>query len=639
LTGVSYRSVIIGLLLIPLNAMWLALAEEIWYSGEVTTLSIYANAVAMLCALVVANALAGRIRPQWALTPSELLVIYIMLAIATSLEGHDMIPVLMPTLSHLHYHHMVEGRYAEILRFVPEWLLVSDDAALEGAYLGQESIYRARNLVPWLGPLAWWFTFLLALCAVMWGLNLLFRKQWTEHEKLAYPIIQVPMMVVVEPRSLTGSRAFWIALAIAGGIDVINGLNALYPMMPKIPIVQVWNIQTLFTERPWTDMGLAWISFFPSVIGLSFFIPLDLAFSSWFFFIFWKMQRVLASHFGLLGMGGGFPYVQEQAVGGFYAIALIALWITRHQFRRMGKLLIGRGMEDATTWERKEAYLSVALIAGGGVFISLFCRSAGMSWPVIAAFFTLYFLMSIGMTRMRAELGAPSHDIYPMGAHRQLVDIVGAIRLKDHNRLDVIMFGFLSFFNRCMRTHPMPQGMEGFKIGQRMKMRNGPLMAAMWVAVVWGVLCGIGALLWSYNKYGITAQASPLPDVLSGEAWNNVEIWLTSPPKYRTGPALAIATGLLSALGLAALRLNLAWWPFHPVGYAIAASLTMERMWFCIFIAWLAKSLILKYGGVNAYRSAQSFFAGLLLGDFFVGSFWFTYGAIMETKVYHFWPY
>jgi hypothetical protein len=554
------------------------------------------------------------------------------------MAGHDMIEVMMPTLAHLYYYAPLEGRYSEVIELVPRWLVVTDPAALQSAYMGQESVYDPANFVPWIRPLAWWFAFLMALCAVMWGLNLIFRKQWTEHEKLAYPIIQVPMILATEVRTLSRSRVFWIAFGIAGMIDVVNGLHALFPLLPKIPIVQIIDLQTLFADRPWRDMGGAWISFYPCIIGLCFFMPLDLAFSCWFFFLFWKMQRVFASYWGVHGMPG-FPFVPEQAVGGYYAVAVLALWITRFHIKRIVWLLLGRSVDDATPWDRREARLAFILIAGGGSFLFYFCYIANMTPSVIVLFFVIYFLMSIAITRMRAELGPPSHDLFPVGAHRQVIEILGAVSMRKSNPHDIAMFGFLNFFNRVCRTHPMPHGLEGFRIAQRMRMDNFRMFIAMWVALIAGTLGAFWALLWSFDRYGIVAQASSLPDLFSRESWDAVNMWLQNPPRDMNAPTFAILIGFVFALGLSSLRMAFTWWPLHPVGFAISGSYTMERIWFCVFIAWAIKAVLLKYGGVKIYPPAMRFAAGLLLGDFVVGSFWYTYGIVMETQVYHFWPY
>ncbi|HOZ49661.1 MAG TPA: hypothetical protein PLO37_19925 [Candidatus Hydrogenedentes bacterium] len=636
--AVSFRSIIIGLVLIPLNSMWVVVAEIMWYSGEPTTISLFYNVVFLIFLLILGNLVVQRFRPAWALKPPEILVVYTMLCISSALCGHDMLEILVPILSHLHRYAPIEGRYGEIIEHVPEWLVVRDQTALQSAYIGQESIFRAANVVPWLRPMAWWFMFTLALCAVLWGLNLVLRKQWTENEKLSYPVIQVPMAMATDIGALFRNKYFWLAFAIAGVIDLANGLNVLFPLWPKIPIVHVRDLQTFFPNRPWNAMGPAWVSFYPFAIGMCFFMPTDLAFSCWFFFFFWKLQRVLASYIGIHGMPG-FPFVEEQNAGGYYAIALIALWITRHHLKRVFLILIGRSVERETAWDRREVRMALVLIATGGAFLLWFCHHAGMSTPIVIVFFALYFLLSIGITRMRAELGPPSHDLHHIGPQLQIMKTVGMTHMNQHHPVDTAMFGFFNFFNRAYRGHPMPHGLEGFRIAERLKMENGRYLIAMFVAIIAGIICGFGAMLWVFNKYGAAAQAIGPGEFFGREAWDEVNLWFTAPQVHRHNPVWAIGVGLLFCLGLSALRMNLTWWPFHPVGYAVSGSWSMEQLWLCIFIAWSIKALILKYGGAKAYKPVVPFFIGLILGDFMVGGFWNLYGIIMEVDVYHFWPY
>ncbi len=641
--GVSLRSIAIGILLIPLTCMWVCLAEIMWYSGQPTTISVFCHVIFILFLVTLANLGIERLRPEWALTPPELLVIYTMLCLASAICGHDMGEILVPTLSHLDYFGPIEGRYGEFKDRIPKWLVVSDQTALKSAYIGQESIFEPENIVPWLGPLGWWFLFIMALCAVLWGLNLVFRKQWTENEKLAYPVIQLPMLLATETRSLLTNRLFWLAFTIAGLIDVINGVNALFPLFPRIPIVHILNIQELFPERPWRDMGVAWVSFYPFAIGLCFFMPLDLAFSCWFFYWYWKLQRVVASHIGVHGMPG-FPFVEEQTAGGYYAIALIALWITRHHLRRIGQLFLGLPADHASPWERQEARVAVLLIAAGAAFLFWFCYVAGMAGGIIVAFFVLYFLISIAITRMRAELGPPAHDLHQVGPQLQIVDFIGASNmnspdLNPNYPTTLAFFGFLNFFNRAYRGHPMPHGMEGFRIAERLGMDNRRYLIAMAVAIVVGALSGFFAMLWIFNKYGAAAQAVGPGEWFGRETWDYTSMWFTAPEPHQYYSTYAIFIGLASGLVLAALRMSLAWWPFHPVGYAVSGSWSLDQLWLCIFVAWLVKASLLKYGGVKAYKPAVPFFVGLMLGDFMVGGFWQLYGILMETQVYHFWPY
>jgi hypothetical protein len=80
------------------------------------------------------------------------------------------------------------------------------------------------------------------------------------------------------------------------------------------------------------------------------------------------------------------------------------------------------------------------------------------------------------------------------------------------------------------------------------------------------------------------------------------------------GLGAAIMTGLL------ALQHRVPWWPFHPLGFPIGA--VFGRMWLSVFVAWLIKSLILKYGGSRLYAFMKPMFLGLILGELVVGGFW-----------------
>jgi hypothetical protein len=63
----------------------------------------------------------------------------------------------------------------------------------------------------------------------------------------------------------------------------------------------------------------------------------------------------------------------------------------------------------------------------------------------------------------------------------------------------------------------------------------------------------------------------------------------------------------------------------------------MNLMWFPIFIAWLAKFIILKATGLKGYRTALPFFFGLVLGEFTVGSLANILGILLDWQIYHFW--
>ncbi len=82
------------------------------------------------------------------------------------------------------------------------------------------------------------------------------------------------------------------------------------------------------------------------------------------------------------------------------------------------------------------------------------------------------------------------------------------------------------------------------------------------------------------------------------------------------------------------LRARFTWWIFHPVGYAMANTNTMNQVWMPFFIAWLLKTLVLRYGGIRLYRQSLPFFYGLIMGDFIAGGLTTLIGCFTGINVY-----
>ena len=73
--------------------------------------------------------------------------------------------------------------------------------------------------------------------------NVLIRKQWTDNERLTYPLVRLPLEITdAQPggrgRSglpLTQNRLFWLGFVLAAGIDLTNSLNYYFPDHPAHP--------------------------------------------------------------------------------------------------------------------------------------------------------------------------------------------------------------------------------------------------------------------------------------------------------------------------------------------------------------------------------------------------------------------
>ena len=188
-----YRALILGALLIPINLYWLMHAESLHPAVYSTLFTLFYNVTFSIFVLVLLNALLKKTAPQIAFQPSELLIVYVMLSIGTGIFGHDLMIVMVPTLTSL-WGATPENEWAVLFgRHIPQWLTVYDERALIAFQKGETTLYTDRNLSAWLLPVAFWSGFLVVLLFVLLCMNAIIRKQWTENEKLSYPVIQLPL--------------------------------------------------------------------------------------------------------------------------------------------------------------------------------------------------------------------------------------------------------------------------------------------------------------------------------------------------------------------------------------------------------------------------------------------------------------
>lgn len=639
---VTARAVIIALLLMPVNAYWLILMEVTRYSGHPTTISLFFNVVFLLAALIALNALIGRFFPRGRLGPGELLTVYILLALASAIASHDMIEVLLPILAHAHYYARPENDWAnQIVPYIPRWLSVTDPDALDAFYTGHDTLYSPRNLRAWIGPVLWWTGFLTTLGFLMLCVNTLLRRQWTENEKLAYPLVALPLEMVNPQTQLFRTRLFWGGVSVSAALELWNGLAYLYPSLPILPLKRLGAAQdlgTYLTTPPWNAIEGMSVALYPFGIALGMLLPLDLLFSTWFFTWVWQMERVVGAAYGLRQIPN-YPYAEPQSFGAYIGIAVFALWISRSHFLRIWDGLFDRRVDLQDAGEPLPYRWAAFGLLGGSLAIFAFCRVAGMTPLMIGAFFLIYFALAIAITRMRAELGPPAHDLHVAGPDVILTSTMASDRI---GRSDLTMFSMFYGFNRAYRSHPMPIQLEGFKMAERLGGGYRPLFWAMLLALAWGGLCAFWADLDQSYRYGAAAEiASPNVQLIFGsEPWNRMESWIETPlsRQIQINTRIAIGVGFGVTLLLNTLRLRLSWFPFHPVGYAVSSSWSLGLLWLPLLIAWIIKLLLLRYGGLRSYRQALPFFLGLILGECVLGSLWPLIGIALGIPTYAFWP-
>ena len=636
-----WRTLFLGLVLIPLNVFWTILIEVRWYTLDSTSLPLFITPIFLLFVVVLLNLGWRKVLPRTgAMRQEELLLLYIMLVVSCTFAGHDTLQNLFGSITYAYWHATPENKWQSLFfRYLPSWLLVTDKDALTAMNHGHVNLYSPQGLVylkAWIVPLIGWGLFFLTLVGMYLCLTVLIRRAWIENEKLTFPLVQLPLAMTSDSAGAGFFRnpVMWAGFGAAFSVSLLNGLHTLVPSIPEFP-VKLFDLHTIITTRPWSAVGSTQTSFYPFAIGLGYFMPLDLSFSCWFFYLAARVFRVLGNIYGWdaaqnSGQTSSFPYFGEQATGAWFGLALALLYAGRGYWRQVGAAA-WLGARSADPGEARRYRTAFGGLVLGGVLLGVFAALIGMSGWVALAFFGIVFFLGFVITRVRAEFGSP-HEIIWVNPVQVLVTLFGTRAL---GAQDLTLLSMLYWFNRGYRNHPMPNQLEAFKMldGQP-SVGVGKLCGVLGFAAVISLISTDWAHLHVLYAYGGEGKAPGFKAWVGAESYNKLAGWLGQPvPPASTG-LYYIAAGFAVTVALSVMRINFVWWPFHPAGYALALSYAMEYFWLPIFLAWLAKLLIIRYGGIGLHRRAIPFFLGLILGDYTMGALWAIVGPVMGVPTY-----
>ncbi|MCC6446091.1 MAG: hypothetical protein IT210_21895 [Armatimonadetes bacterium] len=624
--AISPRALLFGLLLVPLNVYWVMVAELRWYV-LLTLNPLFVTPVFYLFALVGLNVILRKAAPRLVLSRAELVVIYIMLAISCTIATHDFLINLLSTMPWARwYASPANGWETALFPHLPRWLLVWDKALLDGFFKGDSTLYTPAVLKMWLAPLAFWSLFIFCIGWIMLCMNVILRKAWVDQTRLSFPIVHLPMALTEEfsPGSTLRSPALWIGFAVAASISIVNGLHEWIPSMPRIAVGVRWYT---FAVPPWSAAGDLPITMYPYAVGLAFLVPLDVSFSCWFFYLFMKVQSVLGFMAGY-GSTPDFPYAGEQVIGAWFAFGGFLLYTNRRYLRHVTHLAFHPSPAEDAGEPMSYRVAFWGLVIGAAVFL-VFWWAAGMSfyWALVAML--TYLLVSVCITRVRAEAGG-QHTVSGL-------EPKNLFQLFDSNIFSPSNLGAAAvshWYWRLNRSHIMPNQMEAFvlaqKSGLRLRCLVFPILASMALSIVIGMWIGLHL----FYREGALAKCQGFATWTGTEAYNWLGTSLTSGYRAEAGRWRAIGGAAALIALLSALRGRFVGFPLHPLGYCIGSSLTWH--WFPFFIAWLVKLLILRYGGLRFYHRALPFFLGLVLGDYSFGALLTLIGITWKVPAYQF---
>lgn len=628
--AVTARAIALGLGFAALNAYWVVLAEVRWGIMDGSCLPLFITPVALLFLISLPNIALRRYAPRYALTQVELLTIYIITVVTETLAAHDLVQNLFGAIGHAYWFATPENKWQELFHAqLPHGLVVSDMTALRLFYEGETSFLDPRAIVPFLGPLAGWAVMLIAMMGLMLSFNVLIRRQWISNERLTYPLVVLPVEMTGGTAGASldfyRDRLLWYGFAVAAIIDIVNGLHVLNAAVPGMPMIKLtWPA---FYEAP-----LKWLyryssGIYPFAVALAFFLPSDLSFSCWFFFLVGQLQFIGAGYLGVLqAPPSGFPYVADQSAGAWLALALGALATSRLHLTNAWGLAFGPDRDDPDGRLYRHAIIAGLVCLA---VLAAFFMYTGMGVVVMLSFLGIFLLLSIAITRVRAELGTP-HETYYINPQRLLASAFGP---KNLGVRQLTAISTVYWFNRGYRSHPMPFQLESMKMADLAGLQVRSLVKMLVIAALAGIVLSYWANAQITFREGAAAKCMSFKSWVGNESYTRLATWLNNMTGPNAPSMIAVGVGATSFWALRWLHFNSAL-PLHPAGYALANSFAMNYFWMSFLVGWAVKIIILRYGGRHGHRYGFRFFLGLLLGDYVFGSIWGAIGPLAGIRTY-----
>lgn len=592
--------------------------------------SLMTAPMSALLLTILANFFLRKISPKLALTQTDLIVIFCICSVGGAVSGEWS---TFQYASNYHYPYFAKwnGTYKDyLMKYIPDWLVIKDMEKVKDIQGGGKDIWYTFSRLNIYFPI-WcaWAGLIVTLCFAMMCINSLMRGAWCERERLTFPLIQLPVAMCEDggAGAMWKSKFMWIAFAIMFGIDILNGLNYLYPNVPAIPVKDLFYINNAFKEPPLSNIGDFRISIYPFMAAIGLFVPSDLLFSIVVFFLMRKGLHVLLAANGIpqstfsgTAIAPGPPYFDEQTWGAVIAMFLGAMWVSKDYLREIwSDIKTGRGAEDGGF---KHRWAFVGLIVAFGVMVA-YGVAGKLPLPYMVAFVALFLIFSIVLTRLRAQLGPPTHEFAFFGSSSIMHRFLGTKWISDEQASYVSQVFLV--MNRIYRNHPMPYQLEAMKMGKDERLHQGKLFGTILAATVFAFFVG---------QFFLQVKVFRTGDL----GWSDAPTYLENLLRDRKGPDILgivmTIVGFAIVMVLDAIRFRFPGFPLHPAGYMLSMNFGVDYYWFGILMALLVKNFVQKNYGLPGYDKLRQVAFGILVGEYAAETIWMAMALITHQSTY-----
>jgi hypothetical protein len=618
--GVSFRAVCWGCSLSLAACMGALHSTFISASWMALNISVPIALFVFFLFAGLVHPLLGLIHRQLSLQRAELGVVFIMVMMAATVPTEGFVEHLLPKIVSVFYYATPENEWVELIHpHVKPWIAPQDEQAVRYFFEGLPQGFSIPWGV-WIRPLFYWSLFFLVLCFVMFCLAVILRRQWMEHERLVYPLVKLPLEMLAggaSARLFYRSVPMWLGFFIPFTLLSLEALHSYFNIIPAI---------TLNTSIPLisdiVDLPLS-ISFM--TLGFSYFVNLQVLLSIWLFYLVIMAQQGLFSLLGIAMVGQLTGYATAEAIaahegmGAMIAFVLFSLWVARGHLRAVGRKAF-LGAVDVDDSEEMLSYRTAVLGSIAGlVILGVWLTLSGLPGWLVPWFLFVVFVLYVGLSRFVAEAGLATirAPIYPQAF---MSSSVGTAAIGSEG---LVALGLTYGWILKVRVFSLAACANVLKLDEQLGIGGSKrrLFLALALAVVTSLLFSYWFLLKQVYTYG-GINMNRYFFALSENPYIDVSGWIVNPTTVNWEGWFYVGMGGAVTVLLVIARHYLLWWPLHPVGLPIATTWVAHQIWLSIFLVWLFKGAVLRYGGPGVYRRIQPFFLGLILGNVTAGGVW-----------------
>lgn len=495
------------------------------------------------------------------------------------------------------------------------------DASFERFFLGDISWKT------WITPIARWTGLILLTYLVLMTFNVLIFRQWAYNERLIYPLAELPLLLAggtdeeygtVPP--LYRTALFWVGVAISCFVLGWNIMaeDGIIPGVSQISLTFELTEYVKGTAFEGISPGAKLHVFF-TLIGLSFLIPARISHSLWLFHLGYMALLLVLVWLGLGVDERSFPkdwmmvlnFRTALGGGALTVFALVVLWKCRAYLLCF---LHPVALEGLPAGERRELRISSWLFVGGSIGLI-----AMLTWGMGAnLFFSIFcylviLIITIGLVRAVAEGGILGFQCH-FGPFHLIRSLFGMNHAWTAPSLFAPLLIFYSVMFLDIKTFIAPA------MANALKIRDDAGMGRMrfHVGVAAGILVAMAVAILTHIILGYDQGA----DTMNGWFYSNfpqqvfdtIKTMTVTEPTDTAGSRWWLMTGCIVMGLLIYFRQRVFWLP-HPIGLIMLVNPLMAQYWFSIFLGWLFKSMISKYGNKASYATIRTLFVGLIVGE------------------------